>query len=77
MNVLRNKFRQGKIAAAVYQDAQQVYAVASRELLTEMTTPSLSEMQSISNYLTSLIPRTMEFDKSFRDFGDREYIRRH
>lgn len=77
MNVLRNKFRQGKIAAAVYQDAQQVYAVAARELMTEMSTPSLSEMQSISNYFTSLIPRTMEFDKSFRDLGDREYIRRH
>ena len=77
MKTLRNKFRQGKIAAAVYQDAQQEYAVAARELVTEMTTPSLSEMQSISNYMTSLIPRTMEFDKAFRDLGDREYIRRH
>jgi hypothetical protein len=77
MKTLRNKFRQGKIAAAVYQDAQQEYAFAAATLQAEFNTPSISEMQSISNYMTSLIPRTMEFDKAFRDLGDREYIRRH
>jgi hypothetical protein len=75
MNVLRNKFRQGKIAAAVYQDAQQVYAVAARELMTEMSTPSLSEMESISRMLTTMIKPTPHFDNGFRKEGDRAYIR--
>ena len=77
MKVIRNKFRQGKIPAAVYQDAQTEYGVAAKELLTEMTTPSVSEMQSITNMFNSLIPRVSEFYNGFKNMGDREYIRRH
>ena len=77
MNVLRNKFRQGKIAAAVYQDAQQVYAFAAATLQTEFNTPSISEMESITRHFNSLIRRTTEFDNGFKNLGDREYVRKH
>lgn len=77
MKVIRNKFRQGKVAAPIYQDAQQEYALAARELMTEMTTPSMSEMESMTRYFNSLIPRVREFDNSFRTLGDREYLRNH
>jgi hypothetical protein len=77
MKTIRNKFRQGKIPAAVYQDAQQEYAVAARELMTEMTTPSQSEMESITRRWNTLIPKVKEFDKGFHDLGNREFIRRH
>lgn len=77
MKVIRNKFRQGKIPAAVYQDAQQEYAVAAREFMTEMTTPSYSEMESMTRYFNSLIPRLHEFERGFRHLGDRQIIRKH
>lgn len=77
MKVIQNKFRQGKINAAIYQDAQQSYAVAARELLTEMTTPSLSEMEAISRMMTTMIKPATHFDDAFRHMGDREYIRKH
>jgi hypothetical protein len=77
MVVLRSRFRAGKVQANVYQDAQQVYAVAARELMTEMTTPSLSEMESISRMMTTMIPQVKHFDNGFKDEGNREYLRRH
>ena len=77
MKVIRNKFRQGKIAAAIYQDAQQEYALAARELMTELTTPSMSEMESISRALTTMIKPVTHFDNAFRNLGDREYLRNH
>lgn len=77
MKTIRNKFRQGKIPAAVYQDAQQEYAVAARELMTEMTTPSMSEMESLTRLWNTLIPRVHQFDRGFRHLGDREIIRKH
>ena len=77
MKVIRNKFRQGKVAAGVYQDAQQEYAVAARELMTEFITPSMSEMESITRMWNTLIPRVHQFDRSFRHLGDREIIRKH
>ena len=77
MKVLRNKFRQGKVPAAVYQDAQQEYGFAAASLQVEFNTPSVSEMQSITNMFNSLIPRVSEFYNGFQNLGDREYIRRH
>ena len=77
MKTIRNKFRQGKVAAAVYQDAQQEYAVAARELMTEMTTPSISEMESISRMWNTLIPRLHQFDRGFKHLGDRQIIKKH
>lgn len=71
------KFDQGKIAAGVLQNAQTDYAVLAHELQTEFTTPSPSEVESYTRYFNSLIPRVREFDHSFKNLGDREYLRNH
>lgn len=70
------KFDQGKIAAGILQNAQTDYAFLSGELQSEFQIPSISEMESITRYVTSLIPRVREFDKAFRHQGDREFIKR-
>lgn len=77
MKVFTVKFDHGDITAGVLQNAQQDYAVAAGELKTVMTMPSLSEMESITRMINTLIPNVTEFDRSFRNLGDREYIRRH
>ena len=77
MKVIRNKFRQSKIPAAVYQDAQQEYALAARELMSDFTTPSYSEMESLTRIWNTLIPRVHQFDRGFRHLADREIIRKH
>lgn len=71
------KFDQGKIAAGVLQNAQSDYAWLAGQLNSEFTIPSASEMQSITNAVTSLIPRMSEFYRGFKHLGDREWIRRH
>ena len=71
------KFDTGKISAGVLQNTQTDYAMLSRELATEFTQPSVSEMESYTRYYTSLLPRVREFDNGFKNLGDREYIRRH
>ena len=77
MKVFEVKFDQGKINVSVFQNAQQSYALAAKNLQTEFTTPSYSEAESMSRYFQSLIPRMREFDKGFKHMGDREYLRRH
>jgi hypothetical protein len=71
------KFDQGKIAAGILQNAQQEYAWLAGQLQSEMTIPSYSEMQSIQNYITSILPSMKNFDRGFKHLGDREYIRKH
>lgn len=71
------KFDTGKIAPAILQNAQRDYAVLAAELRSEFTTPSPSEMESYTRMYTSLIPRMREFDKAFKNVGDREYLRKH
>lgn len=70
------KFDQGKIAAGVLENAKQEYAWLAGQLNSEFTIPNYSEMQSITNAVTSLIPRMSEFYYSFRHLGDREYLRK-
>lgn len=67
------QFDMGKIAPAVLQNVQQEYAWKVGQLNTEFILPSVSEMESISNILNQLIPRTNEFRKGFKPLGDREY----
>lgn len=71
------KFDLGKITAAVLSNAQTDYAWYSRLLQSEMLTPSLSEMESISRHLQTVIKSTTHFDNGFKNLGDREYVRRH
>ena len=77
LRVYTAKFRSGKIASPILQEVQQAYAVAAKLLETEFTTPSMSEVESMTRYFNSLIPRVREFDRSFKHLGDRQYIRRH
>jgi hypothetical protein len=71
------KFDQGKISSGVLDNAKQEYAFLAGQLQSELTIPSYSEMQSIQNYITSILPSMRAFDKGFKHLGDREYIRNH
>jgi len=71
------KFDLGKISAGVLQNAQQDYAWYAGMLDAEMHTPSVSEMESISRMWNTLIPQVRHFDTTFKDLGNREYIRKH
>ena len=71
------KFDQGKIAAGVLQNAQTEYAWLAGQLASEFQIPSYSEMQSITNYIQSILPSMKSFDNSFKNLGSREYIRNH
>lgn len=77
LRIYTNKFRAGKIAQGILHEVQQSYAVAAKLLETEFSTPSISEFEALSRIWNSLIPRVKEFDRSFKNLGDREYIRRH
>lgn len=67
----------GKIQAGVLSNAQTEYAWASRQVMMEFTMPSVSEMESISRYLNTMIKPVTSFDQGFKHLGDREYLRRH
>lgn len=71
------KFDQGKISASVLQNAQAEYSWLAGQLNSEMTLPSISELEAISRYLTSILPSVRHFDNGFKNLGDREYIRKH
>lgn len=67
----------GKIQAGVLSNAQTEYAWASRQVMMEFTMPSVSEMESISRYLNTMIKPVTSFDQGFKHLGNREYLRRH
>lgn len=71
------KFDQGKIPANVLENAKQDYAFLAGQVCSEFQIPSISEMQSISNAINSMIPRMSEFYNGFRNQGDRQYIKQH
>lgn len=75
--VIKNKFRAGKIPSAVYQDAKQEYAWRAAQLNSKFTIPSVSEMEAIARMWNTMIPKVREFDDGFTHLGDREYLRKH
>lgn len=77
VKVFTVKFDTGKLAAPILQNAQTDYAWLSAQLMDTFTIPSVSEMEAISRSLQTLIPNVRSFDRGFKDFGDREYLRRH
>ncbi len=77
VKVFTVKFDTGKIQAGVLSNAQTEYAWASHLLQSEMTTPSMAEMESMTRYLNTLIKPVRQFDNGFKDLGNREYLRRH
>lgn len=77
MKVFTIKFDTGNITAGILSNAQTDYAWASHLLQQEFTLPSVSEMESLTRYLTSMIKPVTSFDNGFKNLGDREYIRKH
>lgn len=68
-------FDMGKISPAVLQNTQQEYAFYCGQCNNTWLIPSVSEMESITNMINQIIPRTNEFKKGFKSLGDKEYIR--
>lgn len=77
LKVFTVKFDTGKIAAGVLSNAQTDYAWAARQVQQEFIMPSMSEMESITRMLNTMIKSTTSFDNGFRNIGDREYRRRY
>ena len=75
--VFTTLFDTGKISAGILQEAKQNYAFLAGQVKSEFTMPSLSEAESISRMLNTMIPNVTSFDRGFRDEGNREYLRRH
>lgn len=69
-------FDLGKIQAGILSNAQTEYAWASHLLQSEMLIPSVSEMESISRYLNTMIKPVRQFDNGFKNLGNREYLRK-
>lgn len=70
-------FDLGKINQAVYNNVQQEYAWAVGQAQADLIKPSIDEMQSITNALNTLIPRTNEHSKGFMTLGNMERIKVH
>lgn len=77
LKVFTVKFDVGDITSGILGNAQTDYAWAAHLLQSEMTLPSLSEMESLSRYLTTMIKPVTHFDNGFKNLGNREYRRRH
>lgn len=71
------KFDMGNLAAGVLQNAKQEYCWKAGQLNSELTIPSISEMESIARAFNTMIPRMREFNNGFRNLGNREYLRKH
>lgn len=71
------KFDTGKIQAGVLMNAKQEYAFLAGQLESEFIMPSISEMESITRMMNTMIPQVRHFDDGFVHLGDREYIRKH
>lgn len=70
-------FDMGKINQGVLQNTQQEYAFAVGEAKAHLSTPTVDQMQSITNMMNQLILHITEHDTQFRHMGDREYLRNH
>jgi hypothetical protein len=68
-------FDLNKINSNVLQTIQQQYAWAAGELQSEFTIPDYNQMESIKNSWCTLLQRTTEFKRGFRDLGSMEYIK--
>lgn len=70
-------FDMGKIQPAVLQHTEQEYAWAAGQLEEEFKTPSVAEMESITNMLNQIIRRQSEFYNNFERLGNKEFRRIH
>lgn len=70
-------FDQGKINIQILENAKREYAWAVGQAQTSLIMPSIDEMESITNMLTTLIPKVTQHSKGMKYLGTKEYIRRH
>lgn len=70
-------FDMGQITPAILQNTQQEYAFKAGQCHNEFIMPSVSEMETITNMLNTLIPRVSEFSKGFKTLGNKDYIKKH
>lgn len=70
-------FDLGKISGQVLQNTQQEYAWAVAQLQSKLTTPSVSEMESITRMWNTMIQRVSEFNDGFESLGNKEYLKIH
>lgn len=68
-------FDMGKVAQNVIQNIQQEYCWAIGAAQSSLNNPSLDEMTTLVNELTSLVSRPVEHDYGYRHAGDREVIK--
>lgn len=70
-------FDEGKINDKVLFHAEQEYAWSAGQLAEEFKTPSMSEMESITNMLNQIIRRDNEFIHGFERLGNKEIRSRY
>ena len=70
-------FELGKISQQVLQHTEQEYDWAAGQLSEEFKTPSVAEMQTITNMMNQMIVRKDEFYTRFERLGNKEYWQKH
>jgi hypothetical protein len=70
-------FDEGKITQQVLSHTEQEYGWAAGQLEEEFKTPSVAEMQSITNSLHQIFQRYDEFYNRFEALGNKEFHRVH
>jgi hypothetical protein len=70
-------FDEGKITQQVLNHTEQEYGWAAGQLEEEFKTPSVAEMQTITNMLHQIFPRHNEFYNNFESLGNKEFRRVH
>ena len=70
-------FDEGKITPQVLNHTEQEYSWAAGQLEEEFKTPSVAEMQTITNMLHQMIVRQDEFYNRFETLGNKEFYRIH
>lgn len=70
-------FDLGKIPGQVLQNVQQEYAWAVGQAKTDLLNPSIDQLQALTNSWCTLIQRTTEHSRGFKDNGTQESIRLH
>lgn len=66
-------FDEGKITQQVLNHTEQEYSWAAGQLEEEFKTPSIAEMQTITNMLHQIFPRHNEFYNNFDTLGNKEF----
>ena len=65
-------FDEGKITQQVLNHTEQEYGWAAGQLAEEFKTPSIAEMESITNMMNQMIRRQSEFINRFERLGNKE-----